>query len=478
MQGKTQAQAAAAAGMSERTARRWKGRGLPSQSKQPHGWRTRPDPFAEVFDAQVVPLLTADPEGKLQAKTVLQALRQTDPERFADESSLRTLQRRMKRWRALQGPGKEVYFEQQAEPGHQASFDFTDATDLGILIAGVLFVHKLFELVLCYSGWRHVQVATRETFEALLCGVQRGLYALGGVPKELRSDNLSAAVHKLRDERLGATRRWQAVLDHFRVRHSRIQPGKPHENGVAEQAHRRTLDSVKQALVLRGSRDFETREQYQDFVSEVVNRAHNTPAQARLAVERPLLLPLPAVPIPEYTELDCRVRKWSTIRVLGKTYSVSSRLIGLTVGVRLYVEHVAVYLYGQCTLTMPRIQQGDCRIDYRHVIDSLVKKPGAFARYRYREEMFPSLGFRRAYDSLRETHGERADPHYVRLLHLCTQCGEDRVQEVLLERLERGEPLDYAQVRAAVQPTVPALPQVTIAPVCLADYDALLGGAP
>jgi hypothetical protein len=217
-------------------------------------------------------------------------------------------------------------------------------------------------------------------------------------------------------------------------------------------------------------------EQYQDFVSQVVDRAHNAPAQARLAVERPLLAPLPAVPLPEYTQLDCRVRKWSTIRVLSKTYSVPSRLIGLLVQVRLYVEQVEVYVYGQCTLRMPRIQYGDHRIDYRHVIDSLVKKPGAFARYRYREELFPSLVFRRTYDALQQAYGERADPHYVRLLHLCTQVGEARVQAVLAQRLLDQQPLDYTQVREAVQPTAAALPQVTLTPVRLADYDALLQG--
>lgn len=476
MQGKTQEAAAAAAGFSQRTARRWNNRGLPSDSKKEHNWRTRPDPFAEVFETQVVPLLQEDKQGKLQAKTVLRVLQGSEPERFKDKRGLRTLQRRMKQWRALHGPAKEVYFEQQAEPGHQASFDFTDGSDLCIVVAGMLYVHKLFELVLCYSGWRHVQVVKRETFEALLCSLQRGLMRLGGVPKELRSDNLSAAVHKLRDQQLGATKRWQQVLDHFGVRHSRIQPGKAHENGVAEQAHRRTLSALEQALIVRQSREFESVQQYEAFVAEVVQKDFNTPVAEQLAVERPLLLPLPQTLLPEYTPVVCKVRKWSTIRVLGKTYSVSSRLIGQTVTTRLYLEHVEVYLYGQLTETMERIQNGDCQIDYRHVIESLVKKPGAFARYRYREEMFPTLCFRRAYDALRVTYGERADTHYVRILYLCTKTSQEHVEAVLTQYLEKQEPLDYARVRAALLPSIPPLPQVTIPPVRLSDYDALLGG--
>lgn len=278
MQAKTKAQAAAAAGISERTARRWQDRGLPSQTRKPHCWRTRPDPFAEVFESHVVPLLRADTRGELLATTVLETLRKQDPGRFADDSSLRTLQRRIKQWRALQGPEKEVFFEQKACPGHQASFDLADATDLQIRIGGTPFVHKLFELVLCYSGWRSVTVVRRETFEALLCGVQRGLFAMGGVPQELRSDNLSAAVHNLREKKLGATRRWQAVLDHFGLRHSRIQPGHPHENGVAEQAHRRTLCSLRQTLLVRGSCDFDSVAKYEAFVQEVVEQAQNGPA--------------------------------------------------------------------------------------------------------------------------------------------------------------------------------------------------------
>lgn len=174
----------------------------------------------------------------------------------------------------------------------------------------------------------------------------------------------------------------------------------------------------------------------------------------------------------------CRVRKWSTIRVLGKTYSVASRLIGQRVTARLFEDRVEVYLTGQRTETMPRIEHGDSRIDYRHVIDSLVKKPGAFARYRYREEMFPTLVFRRAYDQRRATYGERADAHYLRLLHLCKRAGEAQVEAVLAALLEKKEALDYARIKSAVAPSAPTLPEVLIPPPNLPSYDALLGGMP
>ena len=378
MAGNTLTAAAAAAGMSERTARTWQRGALPSTAQGPRRWRTREDPFADVWQSEVVPQLVADTGGRLQVLTLFKALCRRHPGRF-QPGQLRTLQRRVRDWRVQDGPDREVYFEQVAVPGREAAFDFTDASDLGVTLRGVGFPHLLFEWVLSYSRWTYVRLALSETFEARVAGVQGALWTLGAVPGVLRHDNLSAATHELR--RSGGrqlTVRFRQVLDHYGLRSSRIQPGKPHENGVAEQAHFRTKTAIEQALLLRGDRDFDDESAYLRFVRAVVDEARNAAAVTRLAEERPYLRPLPAARIPEYTAFQCVVRKWSTIRVGGRTYSVPSRLIGHTVEARQHPSTVEVVYGGRVLCTMPRLRgAADHRIDYRHIIRSCPSPPGA-----------------------------------------------------------------------------------------------------
>ena len=244
---------------------------------------------------------------------------------------------------------------------------------------------------------------------------------------------------------------------------------------MAEQSHFRTATAIEQALLLRGGRDFVDEAAYPGFVRMVVGEERNAPAASRLAGERPYLRPLPSARVPDYTTFQCRVRKWSTIRVGGRVYSVPSRLIGHTVETRRHPSAVEVLYGGRVVCTMPRLRgSAEHRIDYRHIIGSLVRKPGAFARYRFREELFPSLVFRAAYDALGRTHGERADIEYVRLLHLAATTGERRVEATLRARLDTGAPCDYA----AVRPPVPTIPVVHVPRPDLAQYDALLTGGP
>ncbi|WP_437732695.1 IS21 family transposase [Sorangium sp. So ce1335] len=475
MEGKTLETAAAAAGMSERTARTWQRGPLPSETKQPRTWRTRPDPFAEVWATEVEPLLVADKKGELEAKTIFEDLVRRKPGEF-EPGQLRTLQRRVREWRAQHGPAKEVFFPQEHVPGRMASMDFTHATELGVTIAGELFVHLFFQFVLAYSGWRFVELAFGETFEALVRGLQGGLWALGGVPDMIRQDNLSAATHELvKTGGRTLTRRYNEVAEHYGFQASRIQPGESHENGVVEKAHHLLKSALAQALLLRGSRDFPTVEAYMAFVRRVVEEKFHQGREALLGEERAALKPLPSCRLPEYTRALVTVRKWSTIPVAGRIYSVPSRLIGHEVEARLFADVVEVRYAGKVVETMPRLR-GECahRIDYRHVIWSLVRKPGAFAAYRYREDLFPSLMFRQAYDALRERRGDRADVEYVRVLHLAASTGERVVEQALSALFERGEAFDYAAVKALAQPETPAVPELRIGAPDLGQYDALL----
>ena len=350
MEGKTQETAAAKAGMSVRSARKWQSGPLPSQAKPEHRWRTRPDPFDGVWEDEIEPLLRNDPTGKLKATTIIDWLAEQHPGRFS-ASQLRTLQRRLQDWRALHGPDREVYFPQEHPPGREAQFDFTHCGELRVSIAGQSYPHLLFQLILSHSGWRYAEVAAGETFLALQQGLQNALWTLGGVPEVVRSDNTSAATHELRSSRGRALNdNYAALLDHYGLRSTRINPGQSHENGVAEHAHYRLKDAIDQALMLRGSRDFHTTDDYASFVRQMVER-RNRLVQGKLEQEMACLGPLPPAPVPEYANYQSKVRRWCTIQVAGHSYSVPSRLIGKEVQIRLYADWVEVYYQGHLVET-------------------------------------------------------------------------------------------------------------------------------
>ena len=332
----------------------------------------------------------------------------------------------------------------------------------------------MFQLVLSFSKWRWVCLAFGETFEAMMAGIQGALWELGGVPAVLRSDNLSAATHELFTGGRSLTKRYREVLDHYSAASTRIAPGESHENGVVEKGHHVLKTAVDQALRLRSSRDFVDVGEYERFLADVVGRL-NRAAEPRLAEERRNLLPLPSSPLPTYTKYDCWVSCWSTVRVGGRVYSVPSRLKDHWVEVRVHPDVVEVYYKQKLAETMPRLR-GDKqhRIDYRHVIWSLVRKPGAFARYRYREELFPSFTFRRAYDALVRWRGDRADVEYVRVLHLAASTMETTVERALADLIERGDEFDYAAVRAIASPERSAVPEVRIPAPDFSAFDRLL----
>ena len=472
----TEEAAAAAAGMSQPTARKWREGPLPSDEKKARWWRTRKDPFEEVWSDVVVPLLKADKKRELKAKTVLGELKEKDLGKF-EEKHLRTLQRRIRDWRAVNGPDVEVYFPQEHPPGQQGALDFTHGTELGVTICGVLLVHLLFTFRLAYSGWTWIQVAFGETFEALVEGLQGALWELGGAPEVTRSDNLSAATHELKKAGgRGLNRRFKAVLDHYDMDSSRIKPRKSHENGIAEKGNDLVKTAIAQELVLRGSRDFERIEQYEAFARAAVAKHINALTESKLLIERDHLKALPSAPVPNYTKFTPTVSRWSLARIGGRLYSVPSRLRSHKLEVRQYANVVEVHYGDKLIETMPRLR-GDkaVRVDYRHVIWSLVRKPGAFAGYKYREELFPSLTFRLAYDALKSFPGLWEDLEYVRILHLAASTMESQVERALEDLLDGGEPFDFAQVKELAAPTPTAVPEVKIGEPDLSSFDRFLG---
>jgi transposase len=474
-QGIPQATAAAKAGMSERTARKYARSGQsPSQSQVPHTWRTRPDPFAEVWP-EVEALLQQDIG--LQAKTIWAELNERYPGRFGP-GQLRTLQRRVLAWRVRSGPEREVFFPQTHQPGDQAQSDFTDMRELQVRIAGQFYPHLLYHFVLTYSNWEYVSICPSESFESLSAGLQGALWRLGGVPLEHRTDNLSAATHELTESRgRDFTERYRELLDYYGMRASRNFPGNAHENGDVESANGHIKNALDQRLRLRGSRDFASREDYQVFLESCV-QARNATRHPRVDEELGHLHALPFRPLPAYREFYATVSRSSSVRILKHSYSVSSRLMGCQLRVRLHADTVELDYKGERVAVMERITGRKAhRIDYRHIIHALVRKPGAFRRYVFRDCLFPTLEFRRAYDALLAEGSDRADLDYVRILHLAANDGEQCVREVLARLLNAGAVPSYEAVRAQVRgPRTPeGVPSLNVTAPDLTLYDRLLG---
>ena len=272
MEGKTQQTSAAMAGMSVRSAHKWQRGPLPSETGQERWWRTRTDPFDGVWEEEIEPLLQGEAAGRLRATTIIEWLEERYPGRFS-ASQLRTMQRRLQDWRALNGPDQEVHFSQEHLPGREAQIVFTHCNSLGVTIGGRPYRHLLFQLVLSHSGWRYAEVVAGETFLALKQGLQNALWELGGVPQVIRSDNTSALTREMKRSRGRALNdAYGELLNHYGLRSTLINSGESHENGVAEQAHYRLKDALGQALMLRVSRDFDTAGEYAGFVRKVVDR--------------------------------------------------------------------------------------------------------------------------------------------------------------------------------------------------------------
>jgi len=470
---KTLAAAAAKSNMDEKTARRYKRlRMLPSEVAKPHSWRTRTDPFESVWE-RVRSMLSINPG--LQGKVIFQYLQREDPGQFAD-GQLRTLQRRIKIWRATEGPSREVIFPQEHYPGDLSESDFTSMNKLGITIAGIQFNHLCYHLVLTYSNWETVTICFSESFESLSEGIQNALWELGGVPKTHLTDRLSTAVNKSRNPEK-FTSRYGALLRYYELKGRRTNPASPNENGDIELRNRRFKEAVDQSLMLRGSRDFESREEYAIFLRELLNQL-NSGRRKRFEEELKKLGRLPMKRLEACNRLEnVKVRGSSTIRVNHNTYSVNSRLIGEHVNIRLYVEHLEVW-YGQKKVeSIPRLLGEDKHyINYRHVIDRLVRKPGAFANYKWREDMFPTIRFRMAYDSLMNAHATSvAAKEYLTILKLAARKSESAVDEVLRIMIDQDMKIEFATVEDlyASEMTMPSAKDISIPRPDLAVYDEL-----
>jgi transposase InsO family protein len=469
--------AAAKAGFSSSTAYRLdKDPRLPSQKKVPRG-RRRPDPLVRVWDSEIVPLLQAVPS--LRPVALFEEIVRRHPE--LGTGIRRTLERRVRTWRALHGPEQEVIFRQVHEPGRMGLSDFTDMADRAITIAGQPLDHRLYHFRLAYSGFEHAHVVLGgESYVALAEGLQNALWALGGAPREHRSDSLSAAFRNLdRDAREDLTRRYDALCAHYGMEPSRNNTGIAHENGAIESVHGHLKKGIEDALLLRGSRDFADLCAYRRFVDEIIGRrnARNT---ARIEVERAALQELPDRRTADYEDAIVTVTSTSGFVLRKVFYSVPSRLIGHRLRVRLFDDRLEVYLGGTHQMTLPRGRahpngRHGHVVDYRHVIHALRRKPMALMGLVYRDQLFPRQAYARAFEAMCARLPARTVCRtMVDLLALAHERAcEAELAAHLDADLDAGRLPDLKRLRALFSPDVGAVPDIVVSYAPLSAYEEL-----
>jgi hypothetical protein len=480
--GRTQEQAALRANLRSRhTVAKYEQHGrLPAELQAARTYRTRRDPFAADWP-ELAAMLERAPE--LEAGTLFAWLSEQRPGMY-QEGQLRTLQRRVALWQ-VEHTTPLLTLAQVHRPGEVLQTDGVWLSHLGVTIGGAPFPHVLIHSVLPYSNWEWGSVAQSESFLALRAGLQQTLAQLGHVPQVHQTDNTSAATHRLgvaeRGQHAGErgfNAEYLALVAHFGLEPRTIHVRSPNENGDVEAANGALQRALAQQLLLRGSREFATLAAYEQFLVRVYQQ-RNRRRQTRLGEELAAMRPLTMAPLPDRRELRLRVSCGGLIRVLAHTYSVSSGLAGKLITAQVGEWEIGVWYGNRCWETLPRLtERGSHHINYRHVIGTLLRKPGGFRDYRYRDDLFPTVVFRQAWEALCvRLPARRADLAYLRILKLAAETLEVDVAAALATLVAGSEPWDDATVAQQVRPRLDAPPELATGTVDLASYDALLQGA-
>ena len=378
---------------------------------------------------------------------------------------------------------KEVFFSQQAQPGAVLAVDWTDMRDLGVSICGVKIDHLMFHAVLPYSNWQWAVRCRSESLLSVRAGLKATIGRLGRVPKEILIDNSSTATHRLSGDgkRRGFNGEFLSICEHFGLIPRTTNVSCPHENGTCESMHGHFKTRMDQHLLLRGGRDFECEREYDRFAIGVLEKANGLRCE-RFAQEVAVMREHLGAELPDYTETMVRVNNNSTIRLCKRVYSVPSKLIGSKLRARIYETHI-VLLEGMVVLAELPFRGGDrgSVIDFRHVINWLVRKPGAFCEYRWRDAMFPSLVWRAAYDHLCRHHdAHTADVCYLEILQLAADTGLGAVENVVEQLLLAPKAVVNKQEIIALLRTYEdeerSFREREAMKVSLEEYDGLLEG--
>lgn len=473
----SQSSAAAKAGFSQRTARRIDS-GKHNTTHPLRQYRTRKDPFDGLFEQYLVPLLEAQP--LLQPITLLEKLEEIAPNQF-DRSHLRTLQRRVKRWRAKHGPALDVIFRQEHQPGAMGISDYTSANQLLITIAGEAFKHKLYHYRLVFSGWTYAQIILGgESFESLSSGLQNALWRSGGVPKTHRTDSLSAAFNNHSQEEL-LTERYNKLCKHYGIKATRNNKGVAHENGAIEGPNGHLKRKIEQQLLLRGSRDFDRLSDYQAFIDTIVAKI-NRQCRSRYNEEREHLSALPKRRTHDFSEQYVKVTSSSTFTIKRVTYTVPSRLIGVMLLIHIYDDRLDLFYGHEAILSLDRVYAQATKrarsIDYHHVIHSLAKKPNAFKCSQLRDDLIPKGDFWQLWQQLTHDGVTDEDCRYLVDLLLIAHnydC-ESALGRFVLNAFNKGRRATIKECRDVFGPDKVEIPVIISQQHQVASYDSLLGG--
>jgi hypothetical protein len=434
-------------------------------------WATRRNPFEELR-IEIEEMFRVHPA--LEAKTLLDFLMERHPNKL-QAKHLRSLQRYLKRLRAEVGPSKEVMFAQEHFPGEISSSDFTHMNDLKITLGNQPFDHLLYHFVLTYSNWEWGRICFSESLESFRSGIKECLLRLGGATKYHLTDNLTAAVNNFHNPGTFKNR-YQEILDAFGMKGRTTQPSRPNENGDVEQRHYRFKKAIDQALMLRGSRNFANRSDYEAFLFKFFYKLNAT-RKEKVEEEAKVLKPLPEIPLLDYSTEKVRVSSCSTIRIRNCSYSVPSRLIGEEVEARVYDNKIEVWYAQKHLLSTERLRgENKHQIDYRHIIESLKRKPGAFKNYRYRESLFPTTTFKFAYENLTQNNPLHATKIYLEILEMAALNGQERVEKSLAFLMKQEGPIKLEELKALVeQEKIPDIKDVKVLLPDLAVYDEAFG---
>jgi hypothetical protein len=355
--------------------------------------------------------------------------------------------------------------------------DFPHTRELKLTLNSANYAPLFCHSVLPCSGWRSVTLTRSESAIGLIKGVQVAVFKLGSVPVWHQTDNSTGATHRVGSGGREFNDDYSDAMTHLGMKPRTIAVGKKEQNGSVE-AHNGALKRLlEQHLLLRGSRDFKTEAVFEQWLADIVEQSNSARAK-RVAEDIEAMKPVRVEKLRVFREYRCRVTRNATVNIKENLYSLPPRLMGQLVDVRVYEDRVEIYFARQLVRSRPRLlgqQKHD--IDYRHVIWSLVRKPGAMERYHYRDCLFPTLTFRRAYEAHQKANpGTKGDAEYLRLLHLAASNLESEVGAAVELLLDANRLPDAIAVRDLMTPERPPVPELKAEDVELTDFDALLQG--
>lgn len=479
-----QSAAAAKAGISERSGRKIeKKHHHTNKIKQPRNYKTRRSPIDEVWADELEPMLQQSPD--LQAKTLFIHLQRThlDDNGFPiySNSILRTLQRYVAKWQALNGKAKSIMFPQNHIPGEQGLSDFTEFSESVVSINGKPFKHKLYHFRLVYSKWSYLKVIqSGESMQALSEGLQEALYALGGAPREHRTDSLSAAFKNLSaDAKEDLTEQYKALCAYYNMEPSRNNKGEKHENGSVESSHGHIKNRIKQELILRGSNDFSCIEAYEAWIHSIV-KSSNQRNSRDFEAEKLALQSLPKYKTADYEVKSAYVSNLSLVRIKGLQYSIPNRLSGHTITLHIYQKEIKVYLGSTYVYSCLRKYQNPTNkpyvIDYKHVVPALIKKPAAFRRCKYRDELFPNDEYRKIWEHFEQEESKKVAPKLMlRLLKLAADYDcETELSHHVMQLIKSKQPIKIEAIESQFNLSNPILPDTECKQHELEQYDYII----